>query len=380
MQNSDYAKSPSSRYLDNLPVEKISRGLSLISPTPSDIQQLLDVAGQVIPTLASYEEVLRVYNHNPDSIMCIVRNYKNGNLDKPGAFVAQLPLNSDGKDALLGGQLDLASPQACYLTRQHEKVAAIYVWLLFLDSSTAGGIGLIVQRMNMPNYQSAPIFCKPIDPQGETFFRSLGFREYGHSGAGDTQNFLVYERQEPQSHDLFNTRVEVVHSIAAYQEVMAIRAATYIAEQDCPYAEEYDGNDFAASHLIGYCGDEPAGCIRVRFFANFAKVERLAVIKRFRRTRLAHDLIKAAKQMARKKGYTHLYGQAEQSIVKLWTRHGFVPRTQTPTVSFSGRNYIEGDLYMPPLNSAISAHSRPEIINRPEGSWDQPGVLERVTG
>ena len=40
--------------------------------------------------------------------------------------------------------------------------------------------------------------------------------------------------------------------------VMAIRSATYLAEQDCPIEEEFDGNDLVAAHFIGFIGNEIA--------------------------------------------------------------------------------------------------------------------------
>ena len=43
--------------------------------------------------------------------------------------------------------------------------------------------------------------------------------------------------------------------------VTAIRAAVYIAEQDCPIEEEFDGNDLAAAHFIGFVGSEAAACL-----------------------------------------------------------------------------------------------------------------------
>ena len=45
--------------------------------------------------------------------------------------------------------------------------------------------------------------------------------------------------------------------------VTAIRAAVYLAEQDCPIEEEFDGNDLVAAHFIGFIGAEPAACLRV---------------------------------------------------------------------------------------------------------------------
>jgi hypothetical protein len=53
--------------------------------------------------------------------------------------------------------------------------------------------------------------------------------------------------------------------------ITAIRAAVYLAEQDCPIEEEFDGNDLVAAHFIGFVGTEPAGCLRVRFLANSPK-------------------------------------------------------------------------------------------------------------
>ncbi|MFN3314873.1 MAG: N-acetyltransferase, partial [Hyphomonas sp.] len=52
--------------------------------------------------------------------------------------------------------------------------------------------------------------------------------------------------------DQFSARP--ARTLEEYQQAMAIRAAVYIAEQDCPYEEEYDGNDFAGMHMVLYAG------------------------------------------------------------------------------------------------------------------------------
>src|SRR6476660_10273299 len=83
----------------------------------------------------------------------------------------------------------------------------------------------------------------------------------------------------------------VAASMTDLMQVVAIRAAAFLAEQNCPYAEEFEGNDFCALHLIGAVNDEPAACLRVRFFADFAKLARLAVRREYRRSRLAFDIL-----------------------------------------------------------------------------------------
>ena len=75
--------------------------------------------------------------------------------------------------------------------------------------------------------------------------------------------------------------------------VYSVRSAVYIAEQECPFAEEFDGNDHCATHFIGFIKGEPAGCIRARFFHDFVKLERLAVLKRFRKSTLAFELVRS---------------------------------------------------------------------------------------
>jgi hypothetical protein len=56
--------------------------------------------------------------------------------------------------------------------------------------------------------------------------------------------------------------VRVARSLTDMMQVVAIRASVFMSDQSCPYEEEFDGNDFCATHLIGYMGNEPAACIR----------------------------------------------------------------------------------------------------------------------
>ena len=64
--------------------------------------------------------------------------------------------------------------------------------------------------------------------------------------------------------------IRVAASLSDLMQVVAIRGAVYMGEQECPYDEEFDGNDFSSTHLLGYVGNEPAaasdrcGCFAVR--------------------------------------------------------------------------------------------------------------------
>ena len=56
------------------------------------------------------------------------------------------------------------------------------------------------------------------------------------------------------------TSVRIAQGLDDLLMVYSIRAAVYMAEQSCPYNEEFDGNDLCATQFLGFAGDEPAGC------------------------------------------------------------------------------------------------------------------------
>jgi predicted GNAT family N-acyltransferase len=159
--------------------------------------------------------------------------------------------------------------------------------------------------------------------------------------------------------------------------VFAIRSAVYLAEQDCPMEEEFDGNDLVAAHFLGFVGNEPVACLRVRFFGEFAKVERLAVRHQFRKSRVAFKLVQASVEYVKRKGFRKIYGQAQDRLVDFWAHFGAKPLPTQREISFSDFSYTEMLLEIEPSPDAITLESDPYVIIRPEGEWDQPGVLDR---
>jgi predicted GNAT family N-acyltransferase len=171
--------------------------------------------------------------------------------------------------------------------------------------------------------------------------------------------------------------VTVARTFEDLSRVIAVRSAVYVAEQKCPYEEEFDGNDFSATHLLGYVGNEPAGCLRLRFFADFAKFERVAVRNEFRHTHLAMRLARAGIELCRAKGYRRIYGHAQKRLLGFWSRFGFRQPENARDLVFSDFDYTEIVLDLEPHPQPISLASDPYVILRPEGRWDVPGILER---
>jgi predicted GNAT family N-acyltransferase len=174
-----------------------------------------------------------------------------------------------------------------------------------------------------------------------------------------------------------STTIRIARSLSDLMIVSSIRSAVYLAEQDCPYEEEFDGNDLVAAHFIGFLGDEPVACLRARFFADFAKVERLAVRHQYRRSMIAFKLVRACVTFLKRKGYRRIYGQAQDRLVDFWARFGAKPIGHNRKLVFSDYSYTEMVLELDPDPHAITIDSDPYVIIRPEGEWDRPGVLDR---
>ncbi|MGD9737857.1 MAG: GNAT family N-acetyltransferase [Bauldia sp.] len=170
--------------------------------------------------------------------------------------------------------------------------------------------------------------------------------------------------------------IKVARTLEDLMQVTAIRAAVFMSDQACPYEEEFDGNDLCSTHLIGMVGREPAACIRARFFADFVKLERLAVRQEYRRSRLAFQMVQAGIELARKKGFRRIYGHAQDRLVDFWARFGARPLGPDRKLVFSDFSYTEMVIELEPHPDPITVDSDPYVIIRPEGEWGAPGVLE----
>ena len=172
---------------------------------------------------------------------------------------------------------------------------------------------------------------------------------------------------------------KVARTLNDMMKVAAIRAAVFISEQECPYDEEFDGNDLcAATHIIGFADDEPVACLRVRFFADFAKIERLAVRHEYRNSRLSFKIVWAGIELARKKGYRKLYGHAQDRLVNFWSRFGSSPLKNSTVSCFptSGTRRCMPRSNRIPIRSQLTVIHTSSFVPKVNGtfpvSWKRP--------
>ena len=377
--------------LARLDPSKWGKRLLAFAPTGTVIDTALDKARKTLSPLASADVVHRVVSQNPDSFWAISRRSKfNSRSPEAEGFLCFLMLNQEGLRKLADGTLNRRDPDPKFLVNQNERPAGVYCWALYAPGVLAAGIPLVIEKVSSGRYTETDLFAYTATDAGRHLVESLGFTQgtvidgimaptlhhFARKSSPPVQPIYDDHRSDCERQDL---SVGLARNFNDLMQVCAIRGATYIAEQDCPIDEEFDGNDLSATHLLGYVGNEPAGCLRIRYFADFAKIERLAVRHEFRNTKLAFRLARAGAELCRMKGYRKLYGHSRKELLRFWQVCGWKPIEGRPTFVFSDESYIEITKDLPPANDAIKIGDDPYVLIRPEGRWHMPGILERST-
>jgi hypothetical protein len=119
--------------------------------------------------------------------------------------------------------------------------------------------------------------------------------------------------------------------------------------------------------------------MRMRYFADWVKVERMAVLNRFRRSDIKYEIVRAAFELARRKGYRTVYGHAQRRLLKFWQQFGFEIYPRNSEIRFSDFDYVEIVKHLAPHADTLTMRSDPMVLIRPEGRWDDIGILERST-
>ena len=374
----------------DLDIKRYAKNCIIYNPSTRLLSQLIAQASEQISPIAPIEAVQRVYTHNPETVWAMAHGgWREHITTERIGVMCVLPLNADGHEALFDGRLDTLDPDTRFIARQNERPAAIYHWCVHARPENVGGMALVMERLSSRKFADLPTYCKAASPEAQVLLEGLRFRSgaphrgrlYAHimecrPPAPVSEARPSYDTYIPGEGGSKRIGITVARTFDQVSTALALRAIAYIGEQDIPFREDVDGNDFSCTHLLAYRGDEPIGCIRIRYNGAFVKLERLAVRPQYRKSRAAFCLIRGAIDFCRYKGFTRFYGQTAAKVSAIWTHFGFVLR-DGPTVQYlTGEQYIEGDLTVDPLPDALTPHSGGHVLVRPEGQWHCPGALE----
>jgi hypothetical protein len=172
-------------------------------------------------------------------------------------------------------------------------------------------------------------------------------------------------------------RIEIVTSMLQLQHAYAVRAICFMEETGLPSDHAFDGNDLQATHIIVYMNDEPVGALRIRWFSDFAKIERSAFRKAYRHPRHLKAVAEFAFKHIARKGYTRVITHASPGYARLWRGLlGFIEVKDKPPAYYHHEPHVEliKDLDVP--ENAITLAADPTVLFRTEGAWDRAEKYE----
>lgn len=338
-----------------------------------EVRDMMAHAGRTM-SLAPEEVVRRIWEKNPD-VFRVVRQSAQA---PANGLVALLPLNARGAQAIATGHFEGARPDPELIAGLGETPHALYFWLVFAPGKLANMLAAIAQALRDFATSGCAIFSRAVDARSVRLHNTIGFRVAREFFPGAPEWLLVTfpEHAPPPRKPARQIDVRLVRSFEDMAKIFSVRSSTYLAEQFCLYDEEFDGNDFCASQFLGSVDGDPAGCIRLRYFGGFAKLERLAVRKEYRRTALAFELVRASLRHSRRKNFTQIYGHSRRDLLPFWARFGFRPIEGRPVFKFANLEYIEVAANLEEDPEAIRFGGDPMVAIRPEGAWDKPGPLD----
>lgn len=168
--------------------------------------------------------------------------------------------------------------------------------------------------------------------------------------------------------------IAIVRSDEDYEDMKNVRREVFVKEYNIPESLEFDGNDHSATHIIARRGDQPIGTMRVRYFSDFVKFERMAVIDEYRKMNgenIADLIMKKGMEFASQKGYRKIYGLCKKELLPRWQKCGYRPIEDVPNVQQNGMILIPIIRDLPKHPQSISFSSHPDLLNAVEDRWDE---------
>jgi predicted GNAT family N-acyltransferase len=113
---------------------------------------------------------------------------------------------------------------------------------------------------------------------------------------------------------------------AEVDAALNLRHTVFVVEQRVPLAEEQDGRDAQALHLVGVQDGRVVATCRVLHDGDAAKLGRMAVAASARRRGIASRLLAAAEAHARTAGTARIALAAQTGALGLYERAGYAGR------------------------------------------------------
>ncbi|WP_027962941.1 GNAT family N-acetyltransferase [Halalkalibacillus halophilus] len=118
--------------------------------------------------------------------------------------------------------------------------------------------------------------------------------------------------------------VSIAKTKEQIDEAYRIRETVFVKEQNVPIEEEMDEHDDFSIHFLGHNDiGQPVAASRLRFVAEFGKLERICVLEEERGKYHGQKIIKTMEDYIRDEGYYKAKLNAQTYAIKFYEQLGY---------------------------------------------------------
>ena len=118
--------------------------------------------------------------------------------------------------------------------------------------------------------------------------------------------------------------IGIVNDEENLKKIFKIREEVFQKEQDIDKNLDFDGNDSKAIQILMKYNNEQIGCARIRFINSKAKLERIALIKKYRGSGLGKVLVDYLVFYCKSKEVKEIYFDAQYYLENFYKKCGFI--------------------------------------------------------
>ncbi|MGE6203080.1 GNAT family N-acetyltransferase [Guptibacillus hwajinpoensis] len=117
--------------------------------------------------------------------------------------------------------------------------------------------------------------------------------------------------------------VKVVQSKKELDDAFQVRHTVFVEEQQVPAELEIDDHEKQAYHFVAYDDHQPTAAGRFRVLDHIAKVERICVLRDYRKTGLGQILMNSIEKHARELDLKEMKLNAQMTAVGFYEKLGY---------------------------------------------------------
>ena len=129
-----------------------------------------------------------------------------------------------------------------------------------------------------------------------------------------------------------NLKIKIIKTKKELKSAFNIRNIVFGKEQKIPRKIDFDGLDNKTKQILVLYNNKPIGTARIRFIQNRAKLERIALLKKYRGRGLGEKLMNFLIDYCKKKEIKEIYFHAQCYLKDFYKKFGFKIR---------GKSFIE---------------------------------------